>query len=92
MYRLTEVARRDLTSKKVLSSEASGISSDPDGSVSMEVGKDEDQPLDMSRTSSTIHHKREPEDEQKLLFSGLHLLVTAVGILERRAQTRPVLA
>ena len=62
----------------------------------MEVGKVEDQPLDMSRTSSTIHHKREPEDEQKLLFSGLHLLVdTAVGILEaehRREQSRPVLA
>jgi hypothetical protein len=101
--RLTEVAKRELSSKKESTSETSGVSSDPDLSCRMDVGKEDeeeeeedDQPLDMSRTSSTIHHHRQPEDEQKLLFSGLHLLVdTAVGILEaehRRAQTRPVLA
>ena len=59
--------------------------------------EEEDQPLDMSKTSSTIKHRPVAESvEQAQLFSGLHLLRDiAVGILEaerRQLAAQPALA
>ncbi len=49
---------------------------------------EDDQPLDMSKTSLTISHRQhreEQQDDQKQLFSGLYLLVdTAMGLLEQQ--------
>jgi len=96
--RLTEVASRELTGRgSAPEARVDRTNIGRNQITPMDISKDEtdsgqpsndEQPLDMSKTSSLLSQGsgRRPtvEDDQKQLFSGLHLLVdTAVGIMEQ---------
>jgi len=95
--RLTEVAKQELSPTATLHPTTLGpqhptlLGGSAHPTLSKAGSREEEQPLDMSRTSRTITHQAPQEDDQKQLFSGLYLLVdTAVGVLEAQRTLAPL--
>eukprot|EP00088_Acartia_fossae_P068079 TRINITY_DN8566_c0_g2_i1.p1 TRINITY_DN8566_c0_g2~~TRINITY_DN8566_c0_g2_i1.p1 ORF type:complete len:458 (-),score=157.34 TRINITY_DN8566_c0_g2_i1:1296-2669(-) len=87
--------QEELTHAVVLTTSSSRTTANNNNNIKIEADEDDnDQPLDMSKTSRTISHRRGATadehqaggpEEHAQLFSGLYLLVdTAMGILEQQ--------